>query len=307
MSEFGVVLNELLKFSIILFVGYLAAWKKILPKEYLPQLCSLITKILLPVYIFICFASKNTLEQLITCVPVIGLSIILYLIFIGVFFLLAKFMNLPEERSKVWQASFIFGNTAMIGIPLLAQLYSANGILYVAAFSIVDQIILWSYGIWLISGQDKQIEFSYKNFLNPALCSIALALMIIIFQIKIPDILLNTLGDIGRTSTPLCMLYFGSLFFYSRWKSVLRQKEFYIGVLVKMLLLPLIFGILLKYFLLPSNMSQTLIILSALPTMTVIPIFASAYTSEGDYATGIALLTIVLSMITLPLVIFIAF
>ena len=307
MSEFGVVLNELLKFSIILFVGYLAAWKKILPKEYLPQLCSLITKILLPVYIFISFASKNTLKQLIACIPIIGLTIVLYLIFIGVFFFLAKFMKLSGERSKVWQASFIFGNTAMIGIPLLAQLYSANGILYVAVFSIVDQIILWSYGIWLINGQAGQIKFSYKNFLNPALCSIALALIIIIFQIKIPDILLNTLRDIGSTSTPLCMLYFGSLFFYSKWKSVLRQREFYIGILVKMILLPLIFGVFLKYLVLPSNMEETLIILSALPTMTVIPIFASAYTSEGDYATGIALMTIILSMITLPLVIFIAF
>lgn len=307
MNEFGIVLNELLKFSIVLLVGYLAAWKKIMLKEYLPQLCSLITKILLPVYIFICFVSRNNLKQLLTCVPLIGLTVVLYLIFIGVFFFLARFMKLSGERSRVWQVSFIFGNTAMIGLPLLSQLYSDNGILYLAVFLIVDQIILWSYGIWLINGQDRQIKFSYKNFLNPALCSIALALIIIIFQIKIPDILMNVLKDIGNTSTPLCMLYFGSLFFYAKWKKVFQQKEFYIGVLVKMLLLPLIISIFLNYLVLPSNMSETLIILSALPTMTVIPIFASAYTSEGDYATGIALLTIMLSMITLPLVVFIAF
>ena len=50
----------------------------------------------------------------------------------------------------------------------------------------------------------------------------------------------------------------------------------------------------------------SLTMIMALPTMTVVPMIASQYGHEGEYAAGITAVTLALSVATLPLVAFVA-
>lgn len=69
-----------------------------------------------------------------------------------------------------------------------------------------------------------------------------------------------------------------------------------------MILLPICFGEVLKIFGIASDMRGTMILIAGLPTMTAIPMLVKNGGNEGEYATGITMLTLAASLVTLPLI-----
>ena len=98
------------------------------------------------------------------------------------------------------------------------------------------------------------------------------------------------------------MLYLGALFYYSGWKDALKHKELYIGIGIKMILLPVVLGKLLLLTPLPTWIVYATALTIALPTMTVVPMIASLYGKEGAYTSGITVVTLLAGIFTLPLV-----
>ena len=102
------------------------------------------------------------------------------------------------------------------------------------------------------------------------------------------------------------MIYLGALLYYSNLRFVLKEKELYIGIAVKMLVLPICVHLLFSNFVPNTVMRGTLVMLSALPTMTVIPILVKNGSSEGEYAAGVTMVTLIASLVTLPVVAYLA-
>ena len=127
------------------------------------------------------------------------LTAVMYALLILVFWLVAKLLRLRDSHSHVFQASLIFGNAGFIGIPLIMALWPQNGAIYVALMSIIDQTLLWTYGVWLCepvaeAAGDAASDYSpavtrpsfgirvlglLKRFVNPAFIGVMLALILI--------------------------------------------------------------------------------------------------------------------------------
>ena len=102
----------------------------------------------------------------------------------------------------------------------------------------------------------------------------------------------------------MCMIYLGALLCFSDGLAAVRRKELYVGVTVKMVLLPCAIALLLHQTPLPSDMVTAITLIAALPTMTIVPMIAAQRGPYGDYAAGITVATLALSLITIPLVTF---
>ena len=83
--------------------------------------------------------------------------------------------------------------------------------------------------------------------------------------------------------------------------AAVRRKELYVGVAVKMVLLPCAIALLLHQTPLPSDMVTAITLIAALPTMTIVPMIAAQRGPPGDYAAGITVATLAFSLITIPL------
>lgn len=300
MQTFSIVLEQLIQFGLILMIGMILAKTEVIHEDFLGEFSKIITKCLLPIFIFYSSYHGNSSEQLIKDMPVLIFATGMYLVLAVIFKILAKGLRLKGEREGAFQALFVFGNIGFIGIPLIQTLYQGEGMIYVALFSIVDQLTLWTYGIYLTDYHSKKINL--KNFVNPAVTAVILAIVCILTGIKLPNVIENTLSTVGRASTATCMIYLGALFYFSNVKSVLKEKELYLGILIKMILFPICFGEVLKVFGVVSDMRGTMILIAGLPTMTVIPMLVKNGGNEGEYATGITMVTLTASLVTLPLI-----
>lgn len=195
------------------------------------------------------------------------------------------------------------------GIPIVAALFPEHGLLYIALFTVVDQMFLWTVGVTLTAPEEQQKGMSFagklKKMMNPATVGIVLAVIGIFLNIKLPAPLNSALTKTGAISTPLAMIYLGGIFCYTDIVKFLKKAEIYGTVILKMCLFPILFFYLLK--LIPGitqDIAVTMSVLSALPTMTSVAMLAQIQKSADEYSAGMMFVTTLFSIVTLPMVCF---
>lgn len=306
MNSFMVILEQLVSFFLMMLVGYIAAKKHVTTREFLDRLATLIMKLLLPIMIFSNMMNGTSRAQLAGDLPALFMVAAIYGSLIVIFAIIARLLRLPKERADIFQAVFVFGNVGFIGLPLMLSVSPAHGGIYSALVSIIDQSLFWTYGLYLTTPRGKS-HFDWKNFINPAVCGIVLAILLLLCDLHIPDILENGLLKIGSAATPLSLIYMGGLLCFCNWTPVLRQKELYLGIVVKMILFPILFFVVVSQFVTNTDMTHTVSLIAGLPTMVAVAMFAQSTRKEGDYALGTVLATTVASLITLSIVSYVIF
>ena len=289
---FEVTLHQMIIFFLILAVGFVAGKKGVIKQESMPHLTQIISKILLPVLIFY-GTIATTKEAIAENAIIVVFAIVFYVVVTVILFAAAKIMRLKGDRDKIFTFCFMFGNTGFVGIPLLV--------------AFVDQAIFWTFGIWMATGRDRQTKFTIKNFISPNIIAIALALIVVFIGVPIPVVINDTLATISNATGALCMMYLGAMVCFSKWMQVLKCAELYVGIVVKMVLLPIIGGHIFMLIGLPQDMMVSMVAIMSLPIMTVVPMIASMNSNEGEYATGMTVVTLVVSVATIPLVQLLAF
>lgn len=304
---FAITLERMLVFFLILAVGFAAARLGVIGRDFLPGLAGLITKVLLPAMIFYSTCTGCTRQAFFDNLAMVALAALFYATASLVLFLLARAMRLPHDKDRVFQFCFIFGNTGFVGIPLLAAVFPEAGLLYMMLFSVVDQAVFWTYGVWLATARDRQVaRFSPRSLVTPNTVAIAAALVFVLADIPLPRLAALSLGTISGATSALCMMYLGALVCFSNVGAALRRPELYVGIAVKMVALPVLAGRLLALTALPGDLVSALVIIMALPVMTVVPMVAAQNGDEGEYATGITVVTLVASVATIPLAVLLA-
>lgn len=261
----------------------------------------------MPILIFANVLDGTTRQTLFDCYPVLLLSLGIYIGLMIVQAALAYIMGLKGSHSHVYQATMIFGNAGFIGIPLLSAAFPGQGGIYIALLSIVDQIALWTYGIYLTSPVKTNSSFRFRSFINPAVIAIVLALGILLLGVPVPNAVEHSLLTVGRAATPLALIYVGALLYYSHWNLAAKTKELYVGILSKMLIFPMTFFVIASRLCSDVSMVQAMTLVAGLPTMTAIAMFAQSKNNHGEYALSIVLLTTVASLFTMTIISYMVF
>lgn len=304
-----IVLTQLFAFSIFGIIGVYAVKTNILDKSGLNYLSNFVIKITLPIMLFINTLIGVKREVLLNSISIIYLAIVFYLLVLIVAWGLKRLFKIKLDQGKVYMALVMFGNVGFIGIPMISKLFPQNGMLYIALFTVVDQLLLWTLGITLITPSQSQQSFKFsqlKKMINPSTVAIVVSLILVMLDLQLPVIMQTTLSQIGSITSPLAMIYLGGSFCFIPIRPLVKERSFYGIVLIKMLLLPILFYLSLQAFHLFSNdVIWTFTILMALPTMSSIAMMANANDNYGDFCTGCVFFTTCCSLITIPIVCFV--
>lgn len=305
---FQVTLSHMIVFFLVFAVGFAASRLKVIKEDALPALAQIITKILLPCMIFYSTYANCKRETIIGNWEMALLAALFYAVISLLMFVIAKLMRIEHDKDRVFQLCFIFGNTGFVGVPLLAAVFPDAGLVYMMMFSIVDQVVFWTYGIWLSTERchdHGHIHVNLRSFVSPNTVSIVLALIFVMAEVPIFEPLQLGLSTVSSAATGMCMLYLGALASFSRALPILKRPELYVGIVVKMIVLPVAVGHLIAMTgIFPGQMVLALAIIMALPVMTVVPMVVANNGKEYEYATGITVVTLVASIVTIPLVVF---
>lgn len=297
----GIIANLFILFLIII-LGYACRRYCLLPEAGAQVIVQLILNITLPALILVSMNLHYSM-QLATSMMQIALVAVL---FTGVVIVLARVTSrrlpLEDVQKRQWSFALIFGNVTFIGYPVAYLLLGQEGIFLSAIFDFVQSVIMFTYGIYLLSAGRRVIYSVKKLILDPVILSLVLGLTLFMFRISLPGILQTALEKIGSTTSVLSMLAVGLLLQFSGFKERSVRYTQLLLAFLKLLVLPALFLLVGSKLSLTHETYTVAVVMIACPTAILSTVLSEKHTDTGQYAAGSVFLTHLLSLITLPLI-----
>ena len=207
----------------------------------------------------------------------------------------------PEQLvNGLWVAA-----TGFVGIPIISSLLGPQYVFYVTMTMAVGTFVLWTYGIYLMSGDMSQISFA-KIVTNPAVIALAVGLVLFFAPVHLPAMATSVLTGLGNLNTGLGMLVLGANLGISNIGLMISDVRLYKASALRLLLVPALVTATLFLMPCPFEIKMTVLICEATPCGAVTSMLAQIYGSDYQYGTGLVIMTTLLSMATMPLVLSLA-
>lgn len=194
------------------------------------------------------------------------------------------------------------GNVGFLGVPLLEHLLPGmpEVRVYSAAFSISMNVIGWTLGLLMMTGDKKYVKLK-AVFLNPSVITFAVSFTLFALDIKFPELPAQYIEMFGRMSTVVCMTVLGMRLATKRLLSVFSNYRIYIAAVYKLIVSPIIIGALFYCLPVSQEVRTSAFILACCPGATMIQSLAETHGGDSETAANIVLSTSLLCIITIPL------
>lgn len=220
-------------------------------------------------------------------------------------FPVARLFRLPTRLRSSLFLIFSFGNVAYLGIPVLNNAYGDEILPVAAILAAVYVFWLLTLGIILIEVNGENRLNGKKLFLsliqNPLLLSVFVGLIIVVFQIKLPEVAEKTILLFSNSVTAVVLFSLGiflGLHKIGHAKDWLKALLFSI---VTMLVLPFVFYEMAKTTGMDSMQFKATILDSAMPLGLTPYVLSVQYKLESSLVARIVVLATLLSIIIIPL------
>ncbi len=284
---------------LLICAGFVGVKTGALKKEYRRGFSDLLVYLVVPAMIINSYLTTFDTEILVNIVRTFALSVLALGLALIIAFILTR-KDKSADRPIRWFA-LSFSNAGYMGFPLILALFGSEGLLYASVFVTVFNLLIWTIGFVVLSGDHDLRTMARSIAKTPALYAVAIGLVIFLAQIPVPELIAKPLGYLGDINTPLAMIITGIMIASSDLKSMVTSKKIWFIFLFRMLLIPAISAVL--FFLIGSTgmVPKVVLILAACPTAAITSVFAVQYNYDEQLAAGAVVITTLCSIVTLPL------
>lgn len=230
----------------------------------------------------------------------------------GSFYLIVMrfFAKAPEGARSVYRFGSIFSNAGYMGIPLIDMILGGEATVYASVYLIGFNFFCWSLGCLIYSG-DKSYISPKKMFINAATIPTFIGILIFVtnFYSIFPQgaalFTSDILNMLKNTVAPMSMMIIGMRLADLKLKGALKDVHLYVGLSLRLVILPLVvFGLLMICKLLGFyNVTAftVVFICSATPVASATSMFAERFSSDTVTASKFVSISTLLSLVSMPL------
>lgn len=244
----------------------------------------------------------STIESREAVFIVLSIIILIFSLLLIVVFI-SKLNNWEENTATAVKLGTIFMNPGNIGLPLILFSFGSEGVDIGVIFLLVQAIIHYSLGVFIASKGTDVIKGIKEVFRLPFPYVAIIALKIRFFSIPMPTFLYEGIDFISESAIPLSTLVLGMLLTQVNFKTSQFKLISFVTV-VRLIISPILMFLILKLFPISLFSIKILILLTATPSSLNSVIIATQYEAEPEFVSSINISTTLVSLITLPLVIY---
>ena len=289
----------------IVVVGYAAGKLGYMGGTFDKRLSKLVIDITCPALI-LSSAMTDDLPDRTLILPLLGISILTYVLLTGVAWWLPRFLTKGKENEGVVGFALMFGNVGFMGYPVVASIFGHEAVFYAAVLNVVNTFAVFTVGTMLITGVN---EMEGKRFQKKVLYStpmIAAYLSILIVALKIhhmPEFISQPLTMIGNITVPAALLIIGSSMSHLPLRAMLGNRTVYDTTALRLAILPLAVHYLCTAIGFSSFVVGINTVVIAMPVATYGTILCLRHGKDTTLITEVTFITTLLSMITIPLLV----
>ncbi|WP_319371886.1 AEC family transporter [uncultured Ilyobacter sp.] len=295
------IINSVMLIMLLMGTGCFFANKKILGEQSNKLFSYLVLNLCLPCLIILGLTSRFTREGLMKSTQWLGLSFAILIILV----LVARLASFSPfiKRKELFQLSFVFANTVFIGLPVNIALFGDESIPYIFLFYFANTTFFWTYGVYCVR-KGGSIKEGFKKLMNPATISFFVGVLMILFDLNVPEFLAPYMRYVGGMTTPIAMLYLGTAIYSLGIKSLKPDFESVISLITRFVLAPLIGFVIIKiadgFLSLPAILKKVYFMQNTMPIMTNVAILSGYYNKTPEEASKLVGLSTIMVVITIP-------
>ena len=292
--------NVLILF-IMIGMGAACKFARLMGEEGVKGLTNLELSVVTPCLLIMSFQREYGADQLKT----IGLSAAIAVAFHALSILLAHLLihDRDASRQAVLRFSTVFTNAGFMSLPLQYALLGADGVFCGAVVVGFFQILVWTYGVWLMGGTSS--DFSLRHILlNPGICGIAGALLLFVCRIRLPHVVAEPLNYMAALNTPVAMVIIGFHLASSRFGAALRDPKAIFAMALRLVVCPAITLAALWFLgLRDHTIFVATVVAASAPVAAITTMFAVRYEHKPQLSVELVSITTLLSVATMPLIV----
>ena len=299
LQDFFTVATNVLTLFLLIGVGVVCAKTKLLGESAVKALANLVLYIATP-----CVIVKSCIREfdpgmLWGFLTVVAVAAVNH----GVLILLARvvFRDRDEGRRRVFRVATVFSNAGYMAIPLQQAILGDVGVFYCAAYVIVFNVFLWTYGLMEMSGERR---LSVRTILlNPGVIGVAVGLTLFVLPIPVPALIADGIGHLAALNTPVPMLIVGFYLAQTDLLGALKDGRGWLCIALRLVVTPLLaLGALLLCGVRGDLLTSCMICI-ATPVATACTMFATRFDRLPRLSVNLVSLSTLLSVVTLPLMV----
>ncbi|MBO4635904.1 MAG: AEC family transporter [Clostridiales bacterium] len=239
-----IILQQMAVIAILVSIGILLYRKKTIDNLTSKKISSIIVDVCNPALILSSILSGNMTAQRKDLITAIIISMIFYAVIVIIGFVFPVLIRAGKDKRRFYNLMNVYTNIGFIGIPLAKAILPENAILYVIVMNVMYCLLFYTHGITILSAGKEKLDL--KKIFSPGTVMAVLSLVVFWFNIKLPDVLANTVSFIGNATVFLSMIMLGAMIARSDIKKGFKDIRIWLYVAFRMTLIPVAAALILR-------------------------------------------------------------
>ena len=302
--DISALLTKMVIFVVLMVIGYIGARTKLLNSEFTKAASKLTLNV---------FMSATIINSVIANPPQLSggeLAKVMLACFVSVGFgyllsaLIVRLLPFQRERKPLMELLISVTNTMFIGVPVAEPIFGSQAVFYIAMSCIPFNVFLYTYGVWRMNQSGERVKLNWKDMVSVPLIATMAALLIFVLNIPMPGVVKELCSTLSAATMPMSMLVIGSSLGGVSLLDAFREKNLYFVSLMRLVLVPLLTLPVLKLITTDPVLLGAMVIIAGCPSAVMVTVLAIQYGRDAEYTSKGILLDTVLSMVTLPALVY---
>ncbi len=306
MGVFLSTLNQIAFLFTLIAAGWMLAKLGVLPEGSAKVLAKLENTIFIPALVLGTFIENFTVERLASAWKLLLVSTIIVIVTIPVSILVSKAVTRDKYIQNIYTYGLAISNFGFMGNAVVSAMFPDIFFEYLLfTLPLWVEIYVWGVPVLLMGDTNSQqtVKDRLKPFVNPMFISMIIGIVIGLLEIPMPSFFMSVLDSSSACMSPVAMLLTGITVSTISFKKTFSDTRTYIISLVRLLAIPLAF--IGASMLFPVFEDKTLLTCAlcslAMPLGLNTIVIPSAYGKDTTVAAGMAVISHLMSLATIPL------
>lgn len=308
MSVLSATVGQMMVLFSLILMGYVVAKVKVVPENSATVLSKLENNLFVPALVLGTFVENFTVEKLSTAWKLFLVSFAICIVMMFLAIAVAKCCSKDQYIRNIYTYGLAFSNFGFMGNAVVSAVFPDIFLEYlIFTMPLWTMIYMWGVPCLLIPSEEgkQTIKSRLKSFANPMFAAMIIGVVIGLSGIQLPNFLSTAVNVTGSCMSPIAMMLTGITIANMDVKKVLSIKSIYVVSIIRLLVFPLIFIGVFKLVPMSQNIVVCTICSLAMPLGLSTLVIPGGYGKDTSVAAGMAVVSHLLSAITIPVIFYI--
>ena len=198
-------------------------------------------------------------------------------------------------------------NNLFVGMPIVQALCGSEAGFYIGVSGVPYNIILFTYGVWILKRGKGEKGIKLKDIVSVSLIASLTALVIFVSGVKVPRLVTDFFSTVSGATVPLSMIVVGATLGNIKLTDAFKDKTALLMSIVRLIIAPVAVFFIMKLITDNKVLALTCMVVAACPPGVVCTPLSIRYGYSAEKSSRTIMVMTVLSMITIPILVYIMY